>query len=1119
MNMRSGTTSILLSLCLMLAGSARAFLPPVAQEGPLKVSIEAPDTVKAIGEAVAVTIVLDNAGSTSLAGRVELWVVDDWRLDGEPRLERPIALAPGASERIGLQLAAGPWTYNALYPIHARALVSEPTGARREAHAIKIFNVEAPNPANATRRTEGPVAIQAGLTPLQQMPARNVAIRLGESGTTQSLGADWRGTHEETGTVLVPGAIDRGERRPALQIHPPWRKGWGEVWADYDLALPAVKPIALTFATAIRDTAPGEGASDGVAFKVLADGKSLFERFTSAKQWEAASVDLSAYAGRRVTLRLWAGPGPRHNTVCDSGYWGAPTLLVGAAQKPPAAGAAVASPADRQALAIRRASRARQGVIESFAWTLRTDAGLFGAGVAPGPHGIADAAIAFCGATPDAPAIEKILLFDGFDVQIDGRPIGDYPMLQETPWFNAFGNGVGMLGAALVAGGKPANVRIEIRATSGALRFQFAMPGVARDERGHPRFTTLGLGPALHGGRGAPTSAAGAAAVPAELAGVRPRRVYAGFGNVIEKPGKFSFGSNGFQLSTRHVGVDYENGLSLVQASDVFPDRLAVDADRFVVALQTHHDATVSLIPSATGAYAAARIYREGIAAFKPAPALDRLQGRMCLDYWGTSYQHGIDTVEALAPYGVTDCVYVWHNWQRHGYDYRLPDIYPARGDHGLFLKLAETCRRHGILFCPHDNYIDFYPDASGYSYRHIIFNEDGTPQRAWFNRGRGAQSYRWLPHAFQPWLKRNAWLLMQDVKPDAYFIDVFTAIEPMDYHDHTGRFYPKTETIRHWYESFDYIREAFLGAPQICEAGSDHHIGHLEAGESDHNGVAFGGAREWSWNAPCGDAERTPWHDMASHGAFILFGGGLANRYINGRDGTRPGYGSDDYLSLTVLGGRNPMVQGDASAATVRTYWLLHDICKELGARPIISHAFGDDDIHRQIVRFGEDGAVHVNRGGDDWSVEGATLPPYGFLARTNSLRADVLRRQGAVTSFAESGQGLFADARPPLGETTTATLARPVIDFGPVATNGAFRLTVEGERSARALLLPGCPAAEIRLRPARIAGLAAAGCKSIVRIDGRGQALGEAPFEQKNGEIIFRTSAGDFGYRVAFE
>ena len=123
--------------------------------------------------------------------------------------------------------------------------------------------------------------------------------------------------------------------RRAINVHPPYRIGWGDALMDFRIALPKQKPIRLDFATAIRDSdAKREGVSDGVDFRVLVnDGggfKQLFARFSAAKRWEPARVDLSDYAGREVTLRLFTGPGPAHNTSCDSSFWAEPTLWVGA---------------------------------------------------------------------------------------------------------------------------------------------------------------------------------------------------------------------------------------------------------------------------------------------------------------------------------------------------------------------------------------------------------------------------------------------------------------------------------------------------------------------------------------------------------------------------------------------------------------------------------------------------------------------------------------------------------------------------------------------------------------------------------------------------------------------
>jgi hypothetical protein len=152
----------------------------------------------------------------------------------------------------------------------------------------------------------------------------------------------------------------------------------------------------------------------------------------------------------------------------------------------------------------------------------------------------------------------------------------------------------------------------------------------------------------------------------------------------------------------------------------------------------------------------------------------------------------------------------------------------------------------------------------------------------------------------------------------------------------------------------------------------------------------------------------------MASHGSFVLLGGGLGPRYAGGQDEILHGYGSDDYLSVTVLGGRNPMCDGPFSRRAVMTYWLLHDVCNSMAHEEMLADEFAGDDIHRQIVRFSGGGVARVNRGKGDWTTDGQVLPSFGFIADAGGNEAGITRRQGIISAFAKSPGVLFVDARP---------------------------------------------------------------------------------------------------------
>ena len=50
--------------------------------------------------------------------------------------------------------------------------------------------------------------------------------------------------------------------------------------------------------------------------------------------------------------------------------------------------------------------------------------------------------------------------------------------------------------------------------------------------------------------------------------------------------------------------------------------------------------------------------------------------------------------LERAFRYGLTDAAVVWHNWQRWGYDYRLPEIYPPNPEWGTEKELQRHDRR-----------------------------------------------------------------------------------------------------------------------------------------------------------------------------------------------------------------------------------------------------------------------------------------------------------------------------------------------------------------------------------------------------------------------------------------
>ncbi len=372
---------------------------------------------------------------------------------------------------------------------------------------------------------------------------------------------------------------------------------------------------------------------------------------------------------------------------------------------------------------------------------------------------------------------------------------------------------------------------------------------------------------------------------------------------MICKPEAFRLGFGGHRLATSFVGFDFAGGLSLVQAVDVPPTRLEVrPADRHY-SLHVAHDSTTSAITFIPdeNVWSAAKVWRDtnGLVA---AGGVRKASGRFVFDLWGGHYGSSTESLRTAFRYGLTDAMVIWHNWQRWGYDYRLPDIYPPNSKYGTLeemRQLIRLCKDSGVPFGLHDNYIDFYPDADDFSYeKNIAFNQSGSPVKAWLNEGRDARSYRYRSDRVAPPLKRNLKLIREHLAPTAYFIDVWTSVRPYEYWTSDGQFFTSVSSRDTWGELFAWIRD-LLGddAPQTSEAGHDQLIGWLDGADTQHLrvGTPPGGRMGWMvWPIRCADAERIPWFDMAHHDRFILHGAGYS-------DDTRPGWTRDCTVSTAT--------------------------------------------------------------------------------------------------------------------------------------------------------------------------------------------------------------------------
>jgi hypothetical protein len=996
--------ALVLGLALAVAPSpARAYSPPVDQAGPLVVRIDGPGEVTRIDTPVPVRVRIENRGDTPVQGTVELTVIDRWT--ASPAGPVSFSIARQAAESREFTVQAGKGTYEAHYPIHAYArFVHE--GKPFTAHPILIVPTRLgestpppPGPGTQSPPEWKPYRMsRAGELAVWQLPARRAVVQVFGQGS-RTMPPGWQGAEATTGAVVEfrPQAIGP-DRREVVMIHPPFRDGRvGTALAEFPLVLPKTKSIKLRFANAVTP----DGQGDGVTFRVRVLpidapqgqlGAVVFERHSAAKdRGEPGAADLGRFAGRAIRLQLESHPGPRNNTSWDQSFWIEPTLVVGTPARP--------------------ASFPPKGSAGSIALgTVRVGPGPGEATVRvwPGARGLLDAAVGIeCPGHP--------VYFRGFEVRVLGARLDD----PRSPIGLAAVRADADADAEQAAGSY--RVRHEFQGPSGTFTLIGQLAVESGVVRAHFHLEDVP--------RPKPWQAAYLEAVALGPWSRPARQVYAGHGNVVRDPEAFALEFDGHRLATSFIGIDFQGGPSVVQGVDVPPARFEVDPGERHYSIQAPHALTFTLI-AAENVFDAAKLWRT-VNGLKPADGVAHAAGRFVFDLWSGRYADSARLLRQSFRYGLTDTMVVWHNWQRWGYDYRLPDIYPPSPQLGTeddLKDLIAACTSAGTLFALHDNYIDFYPDADEFSYeRNIAFSASGRPVKAWLNEGRGAQSYRYRADRAAPYLKRNLGLIRANLAPTAYFIDVWSSIQPYDYWTSDGLFHDRAATRTTWGELFAWIRND-LGdhAPQLSESGHDQLIGWLDGAQTNHFRVGPpvpvpGSDHGWTIDWRCTDAERTPWFDTAHHDRFILHGAGYSTRYAGGLDPRLHGIYSDDYIATEVLTGHPAMVSEPFGRDVVRKHWLLNDLMHALALRTIEAVEYVGDDLHRQHVRWSGGGEVWVNRGDSDWAIagQGPVLPPYGFLARvptgsgSSTVEASITRRAGLIVEEARSNDQLYVNGR----------------------------------------------------------------------------------------------------------
>ena len=823
------------------------------------------------------------------------------------------------------------------------------------------------------------------------------------------------GIDSPTGAACQSAGVQNG--REAWLLHCPWRGKTGVTFQEFTFQLPRVPKIVLRGATALRADAVGK--SDGVTFRVFVDGAKQVEVNRTDSAWQPFDIDLTPNAGKTVTLRFETDPGPHDDSSFDFALWGnRQVVLTGFAP-------IVTPHPDPLPLDLRRLTSRQNGSVAPPSGFTGSTSVKVTANAATLRYVGADGTLEYTWKPDSSP--ESLL----GNVTLRARMAGDTPV--EVPlagqsrleWTdtatltasqligNAGGTGANLTRTYAV-GGVTTTVTITGKIVGKSLVFE-----VACDRP---------LLRGLDGGEWGPTLRRRQVAIPYYSNPIW----YLARENMFA--GSFLDWTHSLASSQDRMRATYEpltNG-----TRNLLKERL-------VYTVAWHLDETLPNIPNA------------------PSPFRADLSHRVMLDIWGNTFPAVQAHLEDLAENGLGPAAAILHVWQHDGYDNGLPGHVPANAEQGgdtALKALVQTSQRDGIEMAPHENYVDYYPNFPGFTDTDIARASDGSRVPAWYNPGTKIQSFAVKPTRILPLAMTQGPEVIKRYGSEADYLDVHSAVPPWFHVDFeagqagAGKF----ETVR------DAHRSLWAYERQL------------------HHGPVFGeGANHWYWSGDLDGVEAQfgqGWPDGQGTSAPLLVdfdllkihplqfnhGMGYYERWWAQGPNAQRGLLSllDQYRMQEAIYGHQGFLGGEAWH-DAGLAWLESNLMRFLTEQTALENPIAIDyfvkghwrdtsaaaklgDWSRVRVIYSNELTVLANSSAAPWTVDGVTLPQYGWLASGQGLRVGTCLRGGVISDLAETARTLFVNARPAVDWGTPGqTRLRPsVAEFTPTGPR-TFRAT----------------------------------------------------------------------------
>lgn len=303
--------------------------------------------------------------------------------------------------------------------------------------------------------------------------------------------------------------------------------------------------------------------------------------------------------------------------------------------------------------------------------------------------------------------------------------------------------------------------------------------------------------------------------------------------------------------------------------------------------------------------------------------------------------------VRALAQRGIQRAYVHLDGWGFRGYDNLHPDVLPPNAEAGGWAgmkRFADVCAELGFTFAIHDQYRDFYLDASSYDARHTLLESGGNRplHSTWYGGRQSILCSRLAPGYVR---KNHQAILDHGITLRGAYLDVFSVVPPEEC------FAPEHPVTREQCLQFrgaclDFVRS--YGGVVSSEEPSDWSIPHLDLVHHGPYALRPGpgsgpamGIPVPLFNLVYHDALLTPW--SLDKGAW--------------------GIPETDLGFLHGLGNAGlPYVSLDPSAAElhrVRTLCALH---RRLGLQELKGHVFLDAQRRRQEFVYADGTRVRID-------------------------------------------------------------------------------------------------------------------------------------------------------------